>query len=236
MKRAALCFSGQMRNVKRGFDHIHPNIIEPNLSDWNFDVFVHTWFDKNDIGKNFVAANGTIASECLDGSVIDSIYERYNPVSFLSEKQKEFDEKDYNNRKSDLIKPKFSLSKNYSMNKVGKSLMDFEYENNITYDAVVSLRFDLGVQTKIDLNQLNLDYINMPTHGVFNGEGVDVSHAFMSGKLFYEYCQFYNYIDLCFREHNVLFCDERLMHKYLDIKQLPYHRNSYLNNYFLIRT
>lgn len=236
MKKVALAFSGQFRNVSKGYHYyIYPNIIEPNLKNYEFDTFVHSWFEKSYIGKSFVAASGVNASENLNNNIIETVFDLYNPKKILLEHQIVFDEKDYNTRKSALIIPKYSLSKNFSIKRVGQIIQDHEQENNFIYDIIISLRFDFGIQSIVDLSQLDVDSINMSTHGVYLGEGVDVTHGFMNSQLFGQYCQFYDYIDECFRAHNVEFCDERLMHKYLDLKQIPYHRNAYLNNYILIR-
>jgi hypothetical protein len=234
-KRAALCFSGQLRNVELGFKHIDANLIQPNCWDFEFDIFVHSWFEKSYIGNSFIASNGAAASTTIGSDTIKTLYELYNPRRMLLEHQIFFDEKDYNTRKSALIKPKNTLSKNFSIKRVGGLIDEYERENNIRYDVVVQLRFDLGIQSPINLNDFDLTKVNVSTHGVWMGEGVDVSHAIMNSNLFHQYHQFYDSIDLCFRQYNVEFCDERLMHKYFDISNIPYVRNSLLNNYTLIR-
>jgi len=241
MNKAAICFSGQPRNIKKGFEYIQKNFIIPNEERyWEIDVFVHSWFDFSDIGKKYILSKGFITgtkeagSEIIQNNVLEQIYELYNPKKCFLEKQKYFDEKNYNSRKSTFIKVCNSLSKNYSMMKSCHLKSEFEKENNIKYDAVIFYRFDFGIKSEVLLDNLDLDKINTSTHGVWGGVGFDVSHGYMNSDLSNKYSDFYIHIDTCFNT-GIEFSDERLMDQYIKLYNLPSYRNSYLNDYFLIR-
>ena len=51
--KIALCLSGQPRGIPYSCQQILDNIINVNE---NVDVFLHTWFDPNDIGKSYGSA------------------------------------------------------------------------------------------------------------------------------------------------------------------------------------
>jgi hypothetical protein len=119
---------------------------------------------------------------------------------------------------------------------VAKLKQQYEFENNFKYDCVISLRFDYGIKVPVILNELDLNVVNIATKGVYQGIGVEVSHGYMNSGLFDHYSQFYYHIDECFREHNVEFCDERLMHKYFEIEGIPFKRVELLDNYDYIRS
>jgi hypothetical protein len=240
-KRAALCFSGQMRNVELGFECLKENLLEPNSDDWEFTTFVHTWYDHEDVGKSYVTAKGTLTSNpalinaATAGDEIAKVYEYYNPERFLLEKQRIFDEKDYAERKASFIVPAYSLSKNYSMKTVGQLFHEYEQEQPFEFDVAVSMRFDAGIQSKIDLNDMDFDQICIPILGGWTHVACDVTYAFMNSALFKTYTSFYDHMDECFREHKIEFSDERLMYKYLNVNNVPYAPMSELSNYKLIR-
>jgi hypothetical protein len=48
--KVALCLSGQPRFVLQAFPNIYNILIKP----FNSDVFVHSWYDKEMVGANFV--------------------------------------------------------------------------------------------------------------------------------------------------------------------------------------
>jgi len=241
MKRVALCFSGQLRNVAKGFEYINKNLIGPNCWEYEFDTFVHTWFEQEHVGKALTTAKGVATSSgevgCseIPNNILNSVYELYDPKKMLLEKQINFDEKDYNIRKSSFIIPRFTLSKMSSMQKVCKLKTSYESENDFTYDLVVSLRFDLGIQSEIILSGFENNFVNVSTHGVSDNVGIDVSHGIMPSKMFDKYTQLIDCVDDYWRNMNVEFCDERLTHKHFDVKNIPYIRSNSLNNYILIR-
>ena len=126
--RVALCISGQPRVVRSTFDnYIKPNLFDAN-SEHQIDTFVHTWFDNEEITKQYINAGGHLASEPISSVVIQDIQELYNPVKMLVEKQIMFDEKDYNERKMPGIVPFFSLSKMNSIQRANQLRLEYENE------------------------------------------------------------------------------------------------------------
>jgi len=241
-KRVALCFSGQFRNVETGFSYINENIIKPNLDNWEFKTFVHSWFDQEDVGKQLLTAkglatgNGETGCNDVSNDVLSLVYRLYNPDKMLVEKQIDFDEKDYATRKSAFIIPKFSLSKMYSTYKVCGLKRDYEVENNMLFNLVISLRFDLGIQNKVNLNDFSTSSYSCSEYGVYMNVGVDISHAIMGSQIFDQYATLIKEVDNIWRVHGLEFADERMTHKHLDLLNININRTNKLNSYFLIRS
>jgi len=233
-KRIALCFSGQLRNIDEGFKHIQKNVLEPNRENWDIDVFVHTWLAQEDIGKPYIAANGSVASVPVARDSLAQIYEYYNPQKMLVEKQIKFDEKNFGQRKATMIVPWFSLSKCYSMQKSIELKKKHEEETLVSYDLVMTMRFDLAIVAPVVFDNFDPGAVNTSTHGVCDGIGVDVTHSIMSSKNADVYGSILDHVENYYND-GVLFCDEHFFHRHLDHHHIKINRTFLLNNYALIR-
>lgn len=233
-KRAALVFSGQLRNIDSGYWHIKTNIFDINKDDWDIDVFMHTWLELDNFGKVYMAANGSVASSPLDTDTLYSLYKYYNPKKLLIEKQIKFDEKQFGDRKARLIIPWYSISKCYSIQKSIELKQKAEFEENFTYDLVMTIRTDLGINNKVNFNDFDLGCASMSTHGVSEGIGVDVTHCIMNSKNADTYAIILDHVEKYFNE-GTLFCDEHFFHKHLETMHIPINRTTLLNDYTLLR-
>ena len=233
--KVALCFSGQIRNLDKGYQHILKNILEPNQQDCDMDVFAHIWFSREDVGKKFVAASGVLVDSAVTATALMDVYKYYNPQKILVEKPVDFDEQDYGKRKAQFIIPLYSLRKNYSIKKVMELKKEHELENNFTYDFVLSLRFDLGFNRPLLFRNFNPDIVSVSEFGMSDqGRGVDVTNAVIGGELADIYGQFYNFIDQYYREGEV-FCDEPMFHRHLEYHNIPFKRLAAMNDFTLLR-
>lgn len=232
--KVALCFSGQIRHLDKGFEYIKKNILDVNREQCDIDVFVHCWFDLGDIGKEYYAAGGALVKSPVSNTALMDIYKYYNPQKFLAEKQIRFEDKKYYANKPDQIIPWYSLSKNYSLKRAFGLKAEHEKQNNFTYDLVMSLRFDLAVHNPIIFKDFDPAVVSHSEGGFYKGEGVDVTHAIMGGKLADAYGSFFDYMDQYYNE-GIRFCDEPMMHRHLDFKKLPFVRLASLNDYTLLR-
>ena len=137
--RIALCFSGQLRNVKSTFDKWYKqNVLDVNQHH-QIDVFVHSWFDKNSVGSVYYAANeipnSVQGSDPLPENVIQQVYDCYNPIKFELQHQKTFDEKNYNDRRLHGAVPQNGLSRLYSIRRSIMLKLDYELENDFKYET-----------------------------------------------------------------------------------------------------
>ena len=90
--RIAICFSGQLRNVKSTFeDGYKPNVLDVN-SHHQIDVFGHSWYDKTTIGTTYMAANrernSIKAADAVPEGIIQTVYDCYDPIILVLQKQK----------------------------------------------------------------------------------------------------------------------------------------------------
>ena len=211
--KAAICISGQPRNVVKGFE----NFILPNLLMMtnDVDVFIHTWWDSEQVGKQFVNAGEHVASVPVEEDTIDTIVRLYNPVAMHFEPQRDFDEKNYAERAYPAIKPFASLSQKYSAQRAHQLRRD----SGRRYDAVIRLRFDYALQTPIILENYDLSAVNVPNRCPHAG-GIDDTFAIGNEENMDVYGDLFDYIDDLY-ESGVAFCDEILLGQHLARNNVP---------------
>lgn len=147
--KVALCLSGLIKNTLSISNHIFNNIINPN----NADVFIHTWNTSN----------------------IQQIITTYQPKKYIVEEPKIFkksslilsDEnikycfphfKKHNNPSEVHTNNVFSMWYGINMAILMKEL--YSLENNITYDFVVRLRFDVCPNMILNFNNFDSNYLH----------------------------------------------------------------------------
>jgi hypothetical protein len=160
--KVALCLSGQLRTFEKTYELIYNNIIVPN----NADVFIHSWItDEN----TYFGTDPSRIYITDDNSHLKAL-ELYKPKKYLFEKPKSF--KNYhhlkipigwqNTCKSNIINPSAhiatqTVSMFYGIYKCNELKEDYANENNITYDAVIRLRFDAIIPKQILISNFNLN-------------------------------------------------------------------------------
>ena len=147
--RVALCLHGKPRDLERG--HAVLQRFMKKHTNTTFDVYLHAWTE--------------------DRETEQKILDLYKPVSHKFEQQIEFDVEVYKNtiayKNSDITKTKLydkvrglappgktfvwlALSHLYSRNQCQKLLLD------LTYDTVITSRYDLTHEIKIHLHEEDL--------------------------------------------------------------------------------
>ena len=124
--RKAISFSGQSRFVLEGLESFRKNL--HNFEE--YDIFIHTW-------------KGPLNKDCF----------LYDPQGIIIEEQKPVipaSVKEY----TDSVFVHFSMF--YSMKESLRLLSEYEQANNFKYDLVVRTRFDVGLESKIDLEIFDL--------------------------------------------------------------------------------
>lgn len=211
--RVALCFSGQPRSVEIVYPTIYENIIKP----YNPDVYIHSWIDDSIKGKKPIAAGGHVASNNIPHNIEDIILKLYKPKDYIFEPQIEFSEHNYNDRKMPSIRPKYSISQRYSVMK------SIELASSGNYDAIIRMRFDWKIHTKIDITTLPLDQLTAPNdalHMIYlrSGhplQGVNDQFAVGSAGVMQAYSEMYNHIDTLYNTHGLPFVDELMLSFYM---------------------
>jgi hypothetical protein len=243
--KTALCLSGQARSIEENFSNIKNTILDKN----DVDVFVHTWFDEDDVGKRFnnvpayskthdITFNATLKSNTA--SLIENLY---SPKKILIEKQKCFIDKELIHRADEIagthpenpyknrwyIRPQYCFSMFYSIMKANQLKKDFELELGKNYDCVVRYRFDMhfgGTPLEFNMYDMNCMHIMRHSHCSYSYQD---TFAFSSSKNMDFYADTFNYIDEYFKK-GVEFCPEillghRLVTSNIKIQQIhyPYH-------------
>lgn len=216
--RVALCFSGQLRNVKSTFDGWYkPNVLEPNAHH-DIDVFVHSWYDKNTVGNIYHAANeipnSVQACDPIPENVVQQVYDLYDPVEFHLERQLMFDEKNYNTRRLHGAVPQHGLSRLYSIFQVLSLKVNYEKTHDFTYDVVACARFDFTFK-----QPFSFDIVTQPNaiyHPGYSPHGFNVCYAMGDSESMNKYGMLHRYVDDVFNT-GISWCDENLAKKFIEM-------------------
>lgn len=171
--RIALCFAGQPRSFKMGYDYYKKNLfsIEKNV-----DVFIHSWDSKHN-------------NEILD---------LYKPIryKFESPLEGEFNTKYTNTPNPQMFPPRNTISSFYSL--LQSCLLKIEHEvKTQSYDFVIRTRFDYALNrvipfTDFEENKLYIPNCRMTPKRNFGNDQFAVGssyvmNAYMSTYYFMDY-------------------------------------------------
>jgi len=156
-KRLALCYSGQPRYIKENIHNHWEHILEPNINDYEIDMFCHFWYKDNISGfydhQQFKGKQ--------DGDEKDFFLSLPYVKKYVFEEQKQFDVNDLrpDNR---WPHPVFNtVSMYYSLEKSNDLKSEYEKENNFEYDCCVRIRSDLIFQKNIKFNEYDMNVLNI---------------------------------------------------------------------------
>lgn len=219
--KVALCFSGQLRNVKSTFEKWYkPNVLDPN-SHHDIDVFVHSWFDKNTVGGILYAANevpnSVVACDPIPTDIINQLYEIYNPVKCVLQKPLTFDEKNYNTRRLHGAVPQNGLSRLYSLKQSVLLKLEHEEEHNFKYDLVISTRFDFTFKKPFLFDLVTNRGVYHPG---FSPHHFNVCYAMGDSDSMNTYAGLYDHVDDVFNT-GIHWCDENLANKFCEMCGIP---------------
>jgi hypothetical protein len=184
-KKIAICLYGQPRLYKNGYNTIK-EFINMNKKH-TFDIFFHTWYDENLVGEYYKCGpwrNIPKNELLIESDVINNLINLYKPKDYEYETPIDFDLDIYSKTKMYLSDSKTNqdninntLSCMYSKYKVSKILEKYVNDNNVTYDNVISIRFDF-------LNKMNFLIEDMK-HNVINC--MDVNNMNVKPRLYIPY-------------------------------------------------
>jgi len=180
--RVAVCLSGQPRKAIETYPNIYEYIIKPN----NADVFIHMHYDASNpyMEKTHMDNGKCICDTDVDKTIIDL----YKPKQHLIESPRNFQKPGFNipekridsvinmnahknmtraEAKNHFVKQMTSMF--YSIYKSNELKELYANENNIHYDYVIRIRFDLLPEQPLICSQLDprfIHYIEMghPDH------------------------------------------------------------------------
>lgn len=209
----ALCLSGQPRYVKKCHPSIYSNIIEK----YNPKIFVHSWFDKNLVGKTFdysmqySGRNEEIRFEC-----INEIVELYSPDRIFLQKPMEFDMSPFKEKNFELMtRPSNMMSFLYSLNKSNELKIEYEKEMGIIFDIVIRCRFDVNIKT-FTINE------SIDQKSIF---GQAAGEDLLNDQIFYSSSSTMDNISKLFSMAPLYTENKNQPHSYVPERLLDYHYN-----------
>ena len=178
MKRAALVYSGQPRNLKECFENHVKHLIEKN-QDWTFDFFGHLWMSKPDTAfwKEYPERGS------WDSQDSNFLLFNWNPKRIVFETPKNFE----SNLSPDPSCPhpvQNTLSMLYSMEQANMAKKSYEQHEGFEYDCVIRIRTDVcfAESAGIDISSLDLSKMNVYELGAHREYGFGDQLAISSSK------------------------------------------------------
>ena len=189
--RKAISFSGQSRFVLEGLESLRKNL--HNFEE--YDIFIHTW-------------KGPLNKDCF----------LYDPQGIIIEEQKPViptSVKEY----TDLVFVHFSMF--YSIKESLRLLLEYEQANNFKYDLVVRTRFDISLESKIDLEIFDLKEGVYSPNVCANPEVISDWFNFSTSDNIKLYAGIYDNIVDYFKQGVLITSGESLITHMLNIKHVP---------------
>ncbi|TNH37391.1 hypothetical protein FDW45_00045 [Campylobacter helveticus] len=159
--RLAICFMGHLRTYKQTYQSFLDNVLKPNLEDkmWKdgIDIFIHTWDTFEKSGFAWHTHNETLNNQKVDAEVIEEVKQIYQPKKMLVETLTQ------------------DRGMRLSIERSQKLALEYEKEQNISYDYIMVLRPDLYFHTPLFLSSFieiyqkdkNLADYPLPTKHIF---------------------------------------------------------------------
>ena len=179
--KIALCFAGEPRFWDYGYKNIqYLKDINPDI---NIDVFIHSWDTITYKSEIDTPPNTNISPNIC----YDKFITTYNPVAYKIENKNILDNiinsYNLNPLKDNIMFTGFtSISQMYSTHEVHKLRMNYETENNTSYDIVFHLRTDLLLNPsrislpKKSLSLLTRSDVRFPRIQIVNLKSIKLDH------------------------------------------------------------
>jgi len=241
--RVAVCYSGFLRNIQKTF----PNISQQMLKGHDVDFFIHTWnvpeyseeifYSKSTICPKLILVEEQKAFEKNPYGFINcnTTPEQYlNDLKSSGEDKKFFEKPSKENNfdfNKDLEVVKFGyyssfpynfLSQFYSFYKAIDLKKIYEQNNGFEYDCVIRIRPDVYLNEQIDLNSLNMSYMNINDH-----------FACSSSKLLDLYGECFLFLSTYYFIYGVDFIQEIVLGKHFEVNN--FYINKLSTSYLITR-
>jgi hypothetical protein len=198
--KLALLITGQPRHIDITYNSIQKNIINILKP----DIFIHAWYDKKNNGLPIKNSGPTYYKNnkkkyIVDKNTTQKILKYYNPKKYIIEPQidcTKFIKQDYYIDKNIYTaSPLATYSMYLSLYKCNNLKKKYEIENNIKYDYVIKIRFDILMQDTLNIKNIDLINYNSPfTNGI--DDRIFIVSSIISDKI----CELFNKIDEYYNE------------------------------------
>jgi len=229
--RVALCLSGQPRFIEKAFPFINEYLIKPN----NADVFFHTWYHDDLVGRKFVTNKNGISDEDPGGvyrkDLREIVLDLYKPKFHFFENQLTTLDENINvapileTHATTYTRPEFvSMIYNswYSIQKSSLAKEIYRLRNNISYQFVIRARFDSSLNLPVPCatlaqNCLYVDNRDLPANMLSDWFAVSsnqISNIYSSGFNALEYLA-------ASAASDDLFCGENIVYRLMKLYGIP---------------
>jgi len=238
--KVALCLSGQPRVVDVGFQKLNQSILQHN----NVDVFIHTWFDPDNLSTNSVIPGRE--SHSLDPQAIDKLVHYYQPKKIMVEKPKKwnrnygFPDKCFTHAWTWALEVNGGLdvakeyivdtthSMFYSMMIANLLKEQYSAETGTEYDLVIRNRIDYSPHVVLKLDEILVDDDTLIYQDLHQPDNM-ISDWFGMGttNTMNVFCGVYNQIGQLIRQSSEVdgyWCNELLLKHHIannKIKRMP---------------
>lgn len=227
MKKVALCISGYVRDFENSYQNLFSNIINNN-SNYDFDIFIHTWDIVNSKNTQLYGRNGKDKRKFFNNFNkinYEKLISTYNPKSICIEK---YDDTHFQ-RYSDYQfgnNPLAVFPQFYKVTECGKLVTSYSMFDNQEYDIFIRTRFDSEVKP-INLDNLNLtekDFY-VETDGVTIKNWISDKFSIMNKNGFNAYINFYQNLENLILQHKTTI-PEYLLFYHLKNSQIKFSKSS----------
>lgn len=149
--KAAICISGQPRDIDVGVEQVLKNIVKHNIN-INFDIFCHAWTPESDNLWDTAQDHQRLEVGVQKKKACETILSVLQPKLWLFEKQVDFSNytKFFN---SHPTAKQASLASNfYSVYAANNLKRQYEIMHNFVYDCVIRMRYDLFFNKPVDVS------------------------------------------------------------------------------------
>ncbi len=205
------------------------------------DYFCHAWFDKNKKEEDKSWHNMEIK---IDLNTEEKILDLYKPKKYLLEVQRQFEIPRNYSFNTGWPQPFFIVySHFYSLKTANLLRLMYEKENNVKYDIVVKMRYDIVIANKIewekyDLNKLYLHNNCNCWYDLYDDASFNDMFAFSKPENMNIYCDTFYNIDKFYMENFLRFSCEnflsyQLLSNNIDVVPLNFSRSFMLRGDFV---
>lgn len=178
------------------------------------DYFCHAWFDKT---KKTEEKSWHKTEIKTDLNTEQKIIDNYNPKSYLIEPQRQFELPRNYNYNTSWPQPFFIVySHFYSVKTANLLRRIYEKENNIKYDLVIKLRYDVVIANKVDWTSYDLNKLYVHNncncwYDLYDDVSFNDMIAFSSPENMNVYCDTFYNIDKIYMENFIRFSCENFL-------------------------
>jgi len=225
--KVALCISGQPRYAEETYPYIYNNIILPN----NADVFIHMNYSKETKYIERTHLDNPHKNCIYKDNIDDIVLQLYKPIKYQIEEPKSFTKasiqispsrlqrsmemnshKNWSEEEHKAHTIKQLLSMYYSIFKCNELKETYANENNIVYDYVIRIRFDIKPHAPLFCKNYDPSFIYYQEMGQpdnlisdwINFGSNSVMNVYSSMYFMIEYMNTYNFLKKEERQLNTL--------------------------------